>query len=61
MTNLPDLEYSEKIEKETLIVAPLGLENQEIATCGKQFSNLHDSYYNTYECIDFTDLYKPIT
>ena len=35
MTNLPDLEYSEKIEKETLIVAPLGLENQEIASCGK--------------------------
>jgi hypothetical protein len=31
MTNLPELEYSEKIEKEILIVAPLGLENQEIA------------------------------
>ena len=61
MANLPELEYSEKIEREVLIVAPLGLENNEIAECGKTFNHLHDSYYHTYERIDFTDLYKPIT
>jgi len=60
MANLPELEYTEKIEKETLIVAPLGLDNHEIAACGKSFGNLHDSYYNNYERIDFTDLYKPL-
>ena len=61
MTNLPDIEYTEKIEKEILIVAPLGLDNQEIASSGKNFNNLHDTYHHTYERIDFTDLYKPIT
>lgn len=61
MTNLPELDYSEKIEKEVLIVAPLGLENNEIASCGKSFNLLHDSYHHNYERIDFTDLYKPIT
>lgn len=61
MQNLPELKYSDKIEKEVLIVAPLGLENSEIAQQGKHFTKLHDSYYHTYEHIDFTDLYKPIT
>lgn len=61
MANLPEIVYDDKIEKEVLIVAPLGLENSEIAGSDKSFNKLHDSYHHTYERIDFTDLYRPIT
>ena len=57
------LEFTDRIEREVLVVSAIGLDNHDISEGAKNSSceYLHGSYFKNFESVDFEDLYKPKT
>ena len=55
-----ELIFTDRIEREVLVVSAIGLDNIDIQNASKNpsFEYLHGSYHKKYERVDFEDLIK---